>query len=103
MRKLLIAIGAALVMAPAIASAQAADKPAAKYTTAATEIGTLLDDPAAKAVLQKHVPELVSNEQIEMARGMTLKTVQQYAPDQMSDKKLADIDADLAKLTPKAK
>ena len=36
-----------------------------------------------------------------MARGLTLKMVQQYAPDMVSDAVLAKIDADLAKLPAK--
>ena len=92
MKKLMIA-AAMLMMAPVPAFAQ----PAA-YSSSSTEIGTLLDDPAAKAVLDKHVPEMTQSDQIDMARGMTLKDVQQYAPDDLSDKLLAEIDADLAKL-----
>jgi hypothetical protein len=89
--------------ATATAQAGAADHAAgahgtAKYSTSETEIGTLLDDPAAKAIVAKHIPGLVDNDQIEMARAMTLETVQQYAPDEVTDERLAAIDADLAKL-----
>ena len=95
MKKLMIA-AALLMMAPVPAFAQAA-----AYSTTTTEVGTLLDDPAAKAVLDKHVPGMTSNEQIDMARSMTLKDIQQYSPDALTDKVLADIDADLAKLKAK--
>jgi para-nitrobenzyl esterase len=91
----------AAVLAPVAASAQApapAATPAAGYTTADTDVGTLLDDPAAKAVLARHLPALVASDQIDMARSMTLKAMQSYAPDMLTDKALADIDADLAKL-----
>lgn len=95
---------AATAVSPAATNAQqapAAAAPAATgYTTENTEIGALLDDPAAKAVLAKHIPNVVSNPGIEQARGMTLKQVQQYSPD-LTDKALADIDADLAKLPAK--
>lgn len=110
MRLVSVAIRAAALALPALASAQtaptvpAAAKPvgAAKhYTTADTEIGTLLDDPAARAVLDKRVPGMTSNEQIDMARSMTLKGIQQYSPDQITDKVLADVDADLAKIPAK--
>ena len=58
MRLRILALSAALAMtAPALALAQdAAAGAKAAYTTASTEIGTLLDDPASKAVLVKHVP-----------------------------------------------
>lgn len=81
---------APVVSAPAVVSP--------KYTTADTEIGTLLDDPAAKAILDKIIPGMTSNDQIEMARSMTLKSIQQYAPDQITDEHLAQLDAELAKL-----
>lgn len=48
--------------------------------------------------MKKHLPELVANEQINMARGMTLKAIQQYSADTVTDQKLTDIDADFAKL-----
>jgi para-nitrobenzyl esterase len=44
------------------------------------------------------MPGMSTNEKIEMARSMTLKQVQQYAPDQFKDETLAKIDADLAKI-----
>lgn len=101
---------AALLAAPAtMANAQIAKAPgvpvaasAGHYTTGSTEIGTLLDDPAAKAVIEKHIPGMTTNEQIDMARGMTLKDVQQYSPDAVTDKVLAAIDADFAKMPAKA-
>lgn len=90
--------------APAPASAPAATsapKPAtatAKYSTADTDIGTLLDDPAAKAIVEKNIPGMTTSDQIDMARSMTLKAVQQYAPDTVTDTRLAAIDAEFAKL-----
>lgn len=104
MKNLLIALAtatAALSAAPALAidGPAAATAPAAKMTTADTTIGDLLDNPAAKAVLMKHIPAMVSNAQIEMARSMTLKQIQAYAGDQMTDEVLAKIDADLAAIT----
>ncbi|MCE7798292.1 hypothetical protein LWE61_17280 [Sphingobium sufflavum] len=92
-----------IAVAPAVAPAQtpAAPAPAAKvtsYTVEETDIGTLLDDPAAKAVIDKHMPGFSSNPQVDMARSMTLKIVQQYSPDTLTDQALAAIQADLAKL-----
>ena len=73
----------------------------AAYSTSDTDIGTLLDDPAARAIVDKHIPGFSSGDQIDMARGMTLKAIQQFAADTLTDKVLAQIDADLAKLTAK--
>ncbi len=91
MKKWIIA-AALMAMSPMPAFAQAA------YSSSTTEIGALLDDPAAKAILEKHVPGMTTNDQVDMARAMTLKDIQQYSPDEITDKVLAEIDADLAKL-----
>lgn len=97
MRSLIVTavLASSFVFASAIAQTTAA------YSTEATDLGTLLDDPAARAVLEKHVPTLINNSQIEMARSMTLKGLQQYAADTVTDAALAAIDADLAKLAKK--
>lgn len=88
---------------PAVAQAQTAVAPAAHYSTSETEIGVLLDDPAAKALLDKHIPGMTTSDQIDMARGMTLKAIQQYSPDAITDKVLAALDADFQKIPVKAK
>jgi hypothetical protein len=95
MRAILIA---GLVAIAPVAAFSQDPKP---YTTADTSIGTLLDDPAAKEVLAKHLPQLVNGGQADQARPLTLKAIQQYAPDAFPDKVLAAIDADLAKLPPR--
>jgi para-nitrobenzyl esterase len=104
MRLTLIAFAATLALTPAIAWAQAAApaaEAAACYSTTTTTIGAIMADPAAKAVVDKHVPGMLANDQIDMARDMTLKALQQFAPDNLGDKVLADIDADFAKIPAK--
>jgi para-nitrobenzyl esterase len=104
MRLVVLAAGLALATASAAAAqpaATTAPAAAAAYTTATTDIGTLLDDPTAKAVLVKHIPDVANSDQVDMVRSMTLKDVQGLAPDKVTDQALADIDADLAKLPPK--
>lgn len=89
------------VAAPAWTSAAeptAASASAGTFSTSTSPIGTLLDNPAASAILSKYLPDLVSNPQIEMARGMTLKQVQTYSSDTVTDEVLAKIDAELAKI-----
>lgn len=99
-----IFIASALLLAASIsatgsyAQTAAPAAAAAAYNVEATDIGTLLDDPTAKAIVDKHLPGFTANDQISMARGMTLKSVQQYAPDMVTDKALAAIQTDLAKL-----
>lgn len=102
MRALIIA--ATLATSLTIVPVMAQTPPAAAshgYSTADTDIGTLLDDPTLKAIVDKHIPGLLSGDQISMARSMTLKAIQQYAPDKVTDSALADIDADFSKLPPK--
>lgn len=70
------------------------------YTVDGTDIGTLLDDPAAKAVLDQYMPGLSSHEKIDAARSMTLKAVQAYAPTVVTDKALSDTKAALAQIKP---
>ena len=74
----------------------AAAKASGRYTTLTTPIGALLDDPAARAVLERHVPDFLKSPQLGMARGTTLYGLQTYLPDQFADPVLATIDRDLA-------
>lgn len=80
------------------AAVPAPNTAATKYSTSTTDIGTLLDNPATKAILTKYLPEVVNSDQIDMARAMTLKQIQSYSPDAITDAKLAQVDADLGKL-----
>lgn len=92
--------GHALGQAPIVEKKETttAAKAGAKFSSD-SEVGQLLDNPAAKAVLIKHIPAIAQDEQIEMARSMSLRSLQQYAPDDLSDQLLAKIDADLAQLS----
>ena len=107
MRVLLLAAAIA-VSAPATVFAQATPPapaapaaPAGGYSVTDTDVGTLIDNPDTKAVLDKHLPGFSSNDQVAMARSMTLKSLQQYAPDTFTDKTLGEIQADLDKLPKK--
>jgi len=85
----------ALLLAASAAFAQHAT-----YSVQETEVGTLLDDPAAAAILEKHMPGFTTNDKISAARGFTLATLQALVPS-ITDKILADIDKDLKNLPPK--
>lgn len=111
MRNILIGAALAAIACPALAQAepaapattQPAAEPAAakatKLSTGETLIGDLLDNETAKVILDKHLPGFTTNPQISMARGMTLKAIQQFSPADVTDERLAAIDADLAKLS----
>lgn len=93
-----IALAAPVSMVHAAEAGSTTAAAAAPYSAANTEIGVLLDDPAAKAVLEKVFPGMTTNPQIDMARAMTMKGIQQYNPEMVTDEKLAELDAELAKL-----
>jgi hypothetical protein len=90
-----VAVSAAEPVAAAATAAPAA------YSVAETSIGTLLDDAASKAIVDKHIPGFSTNPQVEMARGMTLKAIQSFAADVLTDEAFAKIDADLLLLAAK--
>lgn len=70
------------------------------YASSLTPLGDMLDDPAAKAVLNKYIPDVISSPQIGMGRGMTLAALAQYIPT-LTEEMMAKIDADLAALPAK--
>lgn len=79
--------------------APAADAPVMEhYSAGDTPIGTLLDDPAARAILDKYVPMIARSPRPEMVRPMTLRSIQGYALSVLSDGTLDKIDAELASL-----
>jgi para-nitrobenzyl esterase len=98
----LVAAAIPVVMAPATA-AEAAAKPAARYSVTTTLVGTLLDDPAANALLKRMIPSVYANEMFHTAgRDLTLQAIQQYEGDALSDANLAKIQAELDMLPAKA-
>jgi hypothetical protein len=64
-----------------------------------TKMGVMLDDPAAKEVLLKFLPEIkTAGPMLNLARGMTLKTVAGFPQAKISPEKLQAIVAELEKL-----
>ena len=90
---------------PMITPAAAADAPAAQaahYSVSATLVGKMLDDPAANAILKKMIPTVYANEMFHtMGRDSTLKAIQQYEPEALSDENLAKLQAELDKIPAK--
>ncbi|MBO9575015.1 MAG: hypothetical protein J7494_04715 [Sphingobium sp.] len=75
---------------------------AAHYSVSTTLVAKLLDDPAAAAVLKKLIPAVYENEMFQSAgRERTLKDIQQYEPEALSDENLAKIQVELDKLPAK--
>ncbi len=81
------------------ATAQTSPAPAAaapaKASVETTTIGDLMANPATMAVLQKDLPELVSDPRLPQAKGMTLKEVEPYSEGKIDDAKLAAVQKDL--------
>ncbi len=90
---------------PMITPAVAADAPAAQaahYSVSTTLVGKMLDDPAADAILKKMIPTVYANEMFHtMGRDSTLKAIQQYEPEALSDANLAKLQAELDKIPAK--
>ena len=66
--------------------------------TANSTLKEVLADPAAKAVLEKHVPGFSNHPLLSMAMGMTLKTIAGFPQAGLSPEKMKAILEDLAKL-----
>ena len=98
-----LAVTATLAMpAAAVAQGTTAAKPA-HYSVADTPVGKLLDDPAANAILKKLIPTVYANEMFQtQGRDLTLKAIQQYEPDALSDENLAKVQAELDKIPAKS-
>jgi para-nitrobenzyl esterase len=83
-------------------SQSAAATPSAHYSVKETLVGKMLDDPAAAGVLKEMIPAVYANDQFQSSgRGLTLKDIQQYEPDALSDANLAKIQAALDKIPAK--
>ena len=84
---------AAPAAAPA-ASAASAAAPAAALTID-SPIDDLLNNPGAKAVLAKDMPKLLTYDQLDMIKSMSLRQISQYPQAELDDAKLQAIQNDL--------
>src|SRR3546814_6731751 len=70
----------------------------AAYSISDTDIGTLLDDPKAVAIMDKHIPGFSAREQIDQARPFTLTFIKNFPQADITDDMLKGIQADFDKL-----
>jgi len=63
-----------------------------------SKVGELLDNAAPRAVIDKHMPELATNPQIGMARGMSLKMIAGFSGGKITKEMLAAVNDDLQKI-----
>lgn len=113
MRKMMLTFGLAAVSAGLVpvftVAASAQDTAQAQnqaqaghYSVTATPVGTLLDDPAAAAILKRLIPTVYGNDMFQtMGRPQTLKAVQQYEAEALRDEVLAQIQAEFDRLPAK--
>jgi para-nitrobenzyl esterase len=67
-------------------------------------VGAMLDDPVANALLKKMIPTVYANEMFQtMGRELTLKSIQQYEAEALSDENLAKLQVELDKIPAKKK
>lgn len=97
----LLLLASGVPLAAAAQNSAPAPAPATAAFSTNSDLGILLDNASTKAVLDKYIPEVISNDQITLARSMPLRALQPYVGDLLSDEKLAKIDADLAKIPAK--
>ena len=106
MRKFVSAVVAAAATLLVVGAAAAQDMATAVKSGPPSidwPIGDLLAYPAAKAVLDKDLPELSASPQLDMVKSMSLRTIAQFPQANLSDSKLATIQSDLGALpTPPA-
>lgn len=101
MTKTLFAAAAASLLAVGAASAQTTPAPAtghehhAARPTIDSTIEALVADPATKAVLDKHLPGIDRHPAYAQFKGMTLRQVAPFSQGNITDAKIAAIDADL--------
>jgi hypothetical protein len=86
--------------APALAQSAPATTAAAPAYSSQSLIGELLDNAETKAVLNKYIPQVVSNPMIDQGRSFPLVGITQFVPE-LTPAMLSTIDADLAKVQKK--
>ena len=63
-----------------------------------TTLGTLLDNPQTKAMLDQHVPGLSTHPQISLGRDMTIRAVMPYSGGVVTEERVLALEAALARL-----
>lgn len=92
------ALAGALPLSSAVAQDVAEAAPAEHYSVETTRIGTLLDDPAAAAILERVVPTVYASDMFRtMGRPNTLRTASQYEAD-LTEAKMQELQAEFDKI-----
>lgn len=92
-RKLVIAAAFAVALSP---MAVAQDAP--KFSTTTSTFAVLIENPEAKAALEKVFPGTADAPELQPAMEMTPDAVKGFAPEIFTAEKLKELDAELAKI-----
>ena len=92
-RRLIAATAFVVALSP-VALAQDAPKLSVKTSS----IESILANPEAKAAFVKVMPEVAASEQLDAVKEMTIDAVKGMAPQYFPDDKVAELDAELAKV-----
>lgn len=96
-----------MAASPALAQTTSAPAPTATTVAAApafsadTPLEAVVANPAAKAALDKTLPNLAKHAAFDQFKAMSLRQLQPYAQGAISDEAVAKVDADLKALTTK--
>lgn len=85
----------AMLLALTSVNSQAADGP---RFTAQSSMALILDNPAAREVMAKYIPEVMADPQIEGARVISIEELATYIPDQLTKEVIEKLLADLNSL-----
>jgi len=77
---------------------KSAQRRAHKTLNSDSTLREILDDQVGKAVLEKHLRNLLEAPQLSMAMGLSLNQLAQFVPDVLTPEKLQEIDGDLGNL-----
>jgi len=78
-------------------NAQAPRGPAGLSVEGST-IRQLLDNPAARAILDRYFPRMTGDSRLTMAAGMTLRQIASFAPQALTEEKLQAVDDELKRI-----
>src|SRR5579862_9876789 len=70
------------------------------YSVLRTQLSVLMNDPAARSILEQHIPGIAMAARVPSVRYAPLKVLQSFAPEALTDTMLASLDAALSQLTP---
>ncbi|MCL2095535.1 MAG: phosphotransferase [Oscillospiraceae bacterium] len=71
---------------------------AAKLITADSKIRDIIENEAAKSILERNIPGITENSQLKMAYGMTLRALQKFPQAKISKERLDEIEKEFAGL-----